>query len=30
MKICDIPPHTYWQDLEDWIKQQDAPRLCYA
>ncbi len=30
MKICDIPPRTYWQDLEDWIKQQDAPRLCYA
>ncbi|MDP9498819.1 MAG: hypothetical protein M3P20_02555 [Thermoproteota archaeon] len=30
MKICDIPPHRYWQDLEDWIKQQESPRLCYA
>ena len=27
MRICDISPHTYWHELEDWIIQQDTPRL---
>ena len=30
MKICDIPPQIYWEELEDWLKQQETPRLCYA
>jgi RNase P/RNase MRP subunit p30 len=30
MRICDIPPQIYWEELEDWLKQQETPRLCYA
>jgi hypothetical protein len=30
MRICDIPPQIYWEELEDWLKQQETPRLRYA
>ena len=30
MRFCKISPRIYWQDLEEWLRLQERPRLFHA
>lgn len=30
MRLCKIPPQTYWEELEEWLRLHDIPRFIHA